>query len=93
MLPQLKPLLAVLAALAIGGCASIPVESSIALDAGRCQALRAELDAADARGAPALAEKASNGGQLSAEQRQQADAYNDALQAYLGGACHTAGKP
>jgi len=77
----------------ISGCASLPLETPVALDGARCQALRAQLDAADSRGTPALAEKASNGGSLSSEQRQQVSAYNEALESYLGGLCHNQGKP
>lgn len=76
----------------LSGCASVPLETPVALDLAACQSLRAQLDAADARGTPALAEKASNGASLSAEQRQQVNAYNEALEAYLGGLCHNQSK-
>lgn len=81
------------AVLSLAGCASVTLEEPVALDAARCKSLRGELDDADTRGMPTLADKASNGGSLSAAQRQQVDAYNDALQAYLAGQCHTQGKP
>lgn len=55
--------------------------------------MRAQLDAADTAGVPALADKASSGGRLSAEQRKQVDSYNDLLEAYLDGACQNQGKP
>lgn len=77
----------------LSGCATPPLETAVALDSAQCQALRAQLDAADSRGTPALAEKAGNGGALSVEQRQQVNAYDEALEAYLGGLCHNNGKP
>lgn len=74
---------------ACAGGASIPTTS---LDPARCQALKAELDAADARGTSALAASMSDGTSLDPEQRAQLDAYHAALDAYVGGNCHTAGK-
>lgn len=70
----------------------MPGASPQIADPARCQSLRLQLDAADARRVPALAAKANNGAALSADQRREVDAYNDAVQAYTAGQCHTAGK-
>ena len=59
------------------------------LPAGQsCQSIRNELNKLDSRGVPALIEKASAGGQLSAPQKALADSYNDLLNQYLGARCH-----
>jgi hypothetical protein len=78
---------ALLSACATG--AQIPTTS---LDPARCKSLKSELDAADARGTSALAAQMSDGTSLEPEQRTQVDAYHAALDAYVGGNCHTAGK-
>lgn len=84
--PALLCAAAMLSACAAGG--SIPTTT---LEPARCQALKAELDAADARGISALAAKMSDGTSLDPEQRAQVDAYNAALDAYVGGNCHSSG--
>lgn len=78
---------AALAACANGG--SIPTTT---LDPARCQALKSDLDAADARGTSALAAQMADGTSLSAEQRAEVDGYHAALDAYVAGNCHTVGK-
>jgi hypothetical protein len=79
-------------AAALAACASGASISATALDPARCQALKADLDAADSSGTSALAAQMADGTSLSPEQRSQVDAYHAALDAYVGGNCHTAGK-
>jgi hypothetical protein len=63
------------------GARSLPLGQS-------CQSIRSELNRLDSRGVPALVEKASNGGKLSAVQKADADNYNQLLNQYLGARCH-----
>lgn len=53
-----------------------------------CQSIRGELNSLDSRGVPALIERASSGGSLSAPQKALADRYNQLLNQYLGARCH-----
>lgn len=53
-----------------------------------CGSIRNELNRLDSIGVPAQVERASNGGKLSAAQRDNVDKYNDLLNQYLGARCH-----
>ena len=53
-----------------------------------CQSLRAELNKLDSRGVPAKVEAVSAGRKVSAQDRADADRYNELLNWYLGGRCH-----
>lgn len=53
-----------------------------------CQSIRGELNKLDAKGVPALIERASSGGSLNASQKELADRYNSLLNQYLGARCH-----
>lgn len=53
-----------------------------------CNSIRGELNSLDAKGVPALIEKASSGKSLSAPQKALADRYNSLLNQYLGARCH-----
>lgn len=75
----------------LSACAGGSAIPTTTLEPARCQALKAELDAADARGTSALAAQISDGTSLEPDQRVQVDAYHAALDAYVGGNCHTAG--
>ena len=88
----MKTLILILTAAALAACARGASRPATALDPGRCQALKADLDAADSSGTSALAAQMADGTSLSPEQRSQVDAYHAALDAYVGGNCHTAGK-
>ncbi len=92
----MRPILQCAALLGLGAALSACVAGTAipttTLDPARCGALKSELDAADARGTSALAAKMSDGTSLEPEERGQVDAYHAALDAYLGGNCHTAGK-
>lgn len=94
LVPQLKiwryPALFFIAA-TLSACAAGGAIPTTTLEPARCQALKAELDGADARGISALAAKMSDGTSLEPEQRAQVDAYHAALDAYVGGNCHSSG--
>lgn len=77
-------------AASLSACAAGSAIPTTTLEPARCQALKAELDAADARGTSALAAQMSDGTSLEPDQRAQVDAYHAALDAYVGGNCHTA---
>jgi hypothetical protein len=63
------------------GAKSLPLGQS-------CQSIRGELNRLDSRGVQAYVEKASNGGKLTASQKDDADNYNRLLGQYLGARCH-----
>ena len=90
MRPILNPMALLSLAAALSACAAGSAIPTTTLDPARCQALKAELDAADARGTSAQAAKMSDGTSLEPDQRAQVDAYHAALEAYVGGNCHTA---
>ena len=54
-----------------------------------CNSMRAELTKMENRGLPALVERQKAGGKLSKPQKADIKAYNDLLNDYLGGRCHT----
>ncbi len=78
----------------LGGCAA---EGKAGGDPGArplpagmtCQSVRQELNALDARGAPAKVEAVSTGRKVSPADRELATRYNQLLNVYLGGRCHT----
>lgn len=53
-----------------------------------CQSVRAELNKLDSRGVPAKVEAVTAGRKVSAQDRADADRYNQLLNYYLGGRCH-----
>lgn len=53
-----------------------------------CQSLRGDLNKMDARGVPAKVDAVSAGRKVSAQDKADADRYNELLNYYLGGRCH-----
>ena len=85
---------AILLATSLTGCASNGNSgnrpSANALPAGNsCQSLQRELKSMDANGVPAIVEAVNSGQSVSAQNRAQADRYNELLNKYLSARCHT----
>lgn len=85
--------LALCAVVGLAGCAA---QSAPGGDPGArplppgqtCQSLRADLNKMDSRGVPAKVEAVSAGRKVSAQDKADADRYNELLNHYLGGRCH-----
>lgn len=93
-MPSVAKALAIMAVAGlVAGCAAQGAPSgdpgARPLPAGQsCQTIRAELNRLDGRGAPAKVEAARAGRKLSAQDKADADRYNQLLDWYLGGRCH-----
>lgn len=93
MVPLLRMGAGLMAAALLVGCAA---QSAPGGDPGArplppgqtCQSIRSELNKLDARGVPAKVEAVSAGRRVSAQDRADADRYNQLLNSYLGARCH-----
>lgn len=89
---RLALLSAVVTAALTAGCASGnqgggPTRKALA--AGEtCGSIKQQLNRLDSKGVPAVIQRQSAGGKISASQKADADLYNRLLNDYLGAQCH-----
>lgn len=78
-------------AVVVGGCASGgtggPTSKALA-NGESCASVKQQLNKLDARGVPASVQAQAAGKKISAQQKADADLYNQLLNDYLGARCH-----